>query len=97
MKFKIYKLLNKFKQINSRKSRNTRREKYSKVLQTHIVIVGQVHILVFLFRYSYSQYEDGYMTLYQSLGKITYSHLSYNHYMCLENVTVFFSPCKIKK
>ena len=21
------------------------------------------------------------------------SHLSYNHSMCLENVTVFFSPC----
>ena len=21
------------------------------------------------------------------------SHLSYNHYTCLENVTVFFSPC----
>ena len=30
----------------------TRREKYSNVLQTHIVIVGQVRILVFLFRYS---------------------------------------------
>ena len=28
-----------------------RREKYSIVLQTHIVIVGQVRILVFLFRY----------------------------------------------
>ena len=26
-------------------------------------------------------------------GKTTYSHLSYNHYMFLENVTVFFSQC----
>ena len=26
-------------------------------------------------------------------GKTTYSHLSYNHYICLENVIVFFSPC----
>ena len=30
----------------------TPREKYSNVLQTHIVIVGQVRILVLLFRYS---------------------------------------------
>ena len=30
----------------------TRREKYSNVLQTHTAIVGQVRILVFLFRYS---------------------------------------------
>ena len=29
-----------------------RREEYSNVLQTHIVIVGQVRILVFLFRCS---------------------------------------------
>ena len=31
---------------------DTRREKYISVLQTHIVIVGQVRILMFLFRYS---------------------------------------------
>ena len=71
----------------------TRREKYSNVLQTHIVIVGQVRILVFLFRYS--------QTIRRRLGdaiskfgkKRYISHLSYNHYTCLENFTVFFCPC----
>ena len=33
-------------------SKSARREKYINVLQAHIVIVGQVRILVFLFRYS---------------------------------------------
>ena len=39
--------------INSPYIQNfTWREKHNNVLQTHIVIVGQVHILVFLLRYS---------------------------------------------
>ena len=72
----------------------TRREKYSNVLQTHtsIVIVGQVRILVFHLRYS--------QTVCSRLGdaiskfgeKRFISHLFQNHYMCLKNVTVFFSP-----
>ena len=36
--------------------------------------MGQVRILVFLFRYL-RQYADGYVTLYQSLRKTTYSAL----------------------
>ena len=49
---------------------SARREKYSNVLQIHIVIVGQVRILVFLFMSDIlREYADGYVTLYQSLGK----------------------------
>ena len=70
----------------------TRREKYSNVLQTHIVIVGRVWNMSFFPKLWYSITWPSAYCLRISEKKHQNAHLSHNYYMYLKNVIVFYSP-----